>query len=277
MQDLRGKVAVVTGGGSGIGRALALCFASQGMDVVIVDIDETEAEHVANEVRYRGRRALAAACDVSSRDAVHRLAERVYAEFGAVHVLCNNAGVVTFRSAQEMRPSDWDWVIDVNLFGVIHGLEAFLPRMLAQGGEGHIVNTASVAGLFANASPGLIAYTASKFAVVGLSESLAADLEGTGIGVSVLCPGGVRTNIVFAGRNRQEEFGGPEEPNLPNGVELAADPVDLGMDPDEVASRVINAIRGKELYVLTHGETREQVRQRFEGLMAAYDRQHGRR
>ena len=270
MEELGGKTAVVTGAASGIGRGLVLGLAAEGMNVVAADIEAGPAEAVAAEARQAGAKAIAAACDVADRTAVGALADRAYAEFGAVHLLCNNAGVVAFRPAAQMRDSDWDWVIGVDLLRVVYGVQAFLSRMLAQGGEAHIVNTASIAGLFANVVPGLASYTTAKYGVVGLSESLRVDLAGSGIGVSVLCPGGVRTQIGAAGRNRQAAFGGPEAAPAPLAAGAAAN-AGAGMDPGEVAARVIRAVKRNDLYVITHPETRPGVEARFRELLAAYD------
>ena len=159
------------------------------------------------------------------------LADRAYQEFGAVHLLCNNAGICVFRPLPEMSDADWQWTLSVNLQGVVNGLQAFLPRMLAGGDEGHIVNTVSIAGLYATPGRSVGAYGATKFAVVGLSENLRLDLADSRIGVSVLCPGGVRTQIVFAGRNRPPQLGGAESP-----PERMAQGIAQGMDPACVAN-----------------------------------------
>jgi NAD(P)-dependent dehydrogenase (short-subunit alcohol dehydrogenase family) len=265
MKDLQGKTAVVTGGGSGIGRALALAFAAEGMKVVVGDIETHAANTVADEVRARGKEALAAWCDVSHLSSVQSLAEQAYERFGAVHVLCNNAGVVALgKPLAELKDPDWRWTLSVNLDGVAHGIEAFVPRMLAQVGEGHIVNTASIAGLVAGAGPGIGIYTASKYGVVGLSETLRAELAETGIGVSVLCPGGVATRIAEAERNRPEEFGGPTRTEPLVGMGNA-------MDPAVVAEKVVAGIKENRLYILTHPETKGLVEARFRAIMAAYE------
>ena len=205
MLELRGKVAVVTGGGSGIGAALARAFASQEMDVVVADVDVAGAEKVAADVRAVGRRALAVPTDVSKLASVEALAERTWDELGGCHVLCNNAGVMVIGALESRSIEDWEWVLGVNLWGVIHGVQAFVPRMLAQPGEKHIVNTGSTAGLMP--TPGVGVYATAKYAVVGLSEHLRLDLARHAIGVSVLCPGGVQTQILRSERNRPRELG----------------------------------------------------------------------
>src|SRR5439155_26239599 len=163
------------------------------------------------EVRGLGVKALAVRTDVSDRDAVLALAERTVAELGVPHLLCNNAGVVAFRPIAETSAADWQWVMGVNFFGVVHGLQAFLPRMIAGGDEAHVVNTSSVGGLVPSPGRNVGAYTASKYAVVGLTEALRHELEPSGIGVTLLCPGLVATRLLEAGRNRPDHLGGPEE------------------------------------------------------------------
>ena len=266
MQDLRGRTAVVTGGGSGIGRGLALTFASEGMNVAVVDVEEDKAEAVAGEARAKGVKAIAAKVDVTDRGQMAAFAKRVASELGGCDLLCNNAGVLTFKSAQETSDADWDWTLGVNLYGVINGVQAFLPGMLASGRGGHIVNTASIAGLFSGATGGLAAYTTSKFAVVGFTESLAADLAGTGIGVSVLCPGGVATQIGAAGRNRPDRFGGPEAPEP-----RIAGATQRGMDPLRVGEIVLRGVLEERLYIFTHPETKAGVDARTAALTDAYE------
>jgi NAD(P)-dependent dehydrogenase (short-subunit alcohol dehydrogenase family) len=200
VESLRDRVAVVTGGGSGIGRALVDVFAREGARIVVADIEEARAIEAADAVRGRGGHALAARTDVTDLAQVQALADRAFSEFGSVDVLCNNAGVAIWGSLAEATHRDWQWVLGVNLWGVIHGLEAFLPRMIAGKRRGHVVNTASMAGLVATRGLGI--YNTSKYAVVGLSETLAKDLAPHGIGVSVLCPMGVATRIRASDRNR---------------------------------------------------------------------------
>src|SRR5579859_5082689 len=210
MQELHGRIAVVTGGGSGIGRALAHAFAGEGMHVIVADIEPDAAETVASELRSRSQdvRALAVHTDVGDPASLQALAARAEHEFGHVNVLCNNAGVYLAGSLAEATREQWAWLLAVNLFGVIEGVRAFLPLLRRAGaGEAQIVNTASGAGL--SAAPGIGVYTTTKYAVVGFSESLRRDLAPEGIGVSVLCPGGVNTRIFDAARNRQAQFGGP--------------------------------------------------------------------
>jgi NAD(P)-dependent dehydrogenase (short-subunit alcohol dehydrogenase family) len=260
--DLRGKTAVVTGGASGIGRALTLRFARDGANVVVADLDTTGMEAVAAEARGLGVKALTVRTDVSELAQVEALAARAFEAFGAVHVLCNNAGVAAWGGLESASHHDWQWVLGVNLWGVIHGVEAFVPRMIARGEPGHIVNTASMAGLVA--SKGLGVYNTSKYAVVGLSETLAKDLKPYRIGVSVLCPMGVHTRIRDSERNRpaalRNQRAGGGEP-----VEL----IGRYLAPDTVADMVLAAIRSNEMYVITHDEAMEPLRRRAERLERA--------
>jgi len=254
--DVRARGAVVTGGASGIGRAMALALARDGARVVVADVDERGMDDVVHQVRARGGEAVAVRTDVSDRDQVQALAGRAFEAFGDVHVLCNNAGVVTHGGLETATHRDWQWVLGVNLWGVIHGIEAFVPRMIAQKAGGHIVNTASMAGLIA--TRGLGVYNTSKYAVVGLSETLAKDLKPYRIGVSVLCPMGVDTQIRAAGRNRPE--------SLKNAQEIAAEPVELigrTLAPETVSEMVMAAIRDDRLYIITHDEGLPPLRRRF--------------
>jgi len=259
---LRGTVGVVTGGASGIGRALAEALAREGVKIVVADLDEPGMEDAVASIRARGGEAVAVRTDVSDLGSVRALADRAFGTFGRVHVLCNNAGVGVEGGIEAATHRDWRWVLGVNLWGVIHGLEAFLPRMIAQGEPGHIVNTASMAGLIA--SKGLGVYNTSKYAVVGLSETLVKDLKPYNIGVSVLCPMGVTTRIGQSDRNRPSA--------LRNDAPSAAEPVELigrSLAPDAVAEMVLAAIRANQLYVITHDEGLEPLRRRFERMEQA--------
>ena len=257
--ELRGRTAVVTGGASGIGRALILRFARDGANVVIADVDEPSMASVVGEAQSLGIKAMAVRTDVSELSQVQALAARAFEAFGAVHVLCNNAGVAAWGGIESATHRDWQWVLGVNLWGVIHGVEAFVPRMIARGEPAHIVNTASMAGLIA--SKGLGVYNTSKYAVVGLSETLAKDLRPYRIGVSVLCPLGVQTRIRDSERNRPAALRNERtEPATP--VEL----IGRSLAPDAVADMVLAAIHANELYVITHDESLEPLRRRFERI-----------
>ena len=257
--ELRDRTAVVTGGASGIGRALILRFARDGANVVIADVDEPGMASVVGEAEGLGVKAIGVRTDVTELSQLQALAARAFDTFGAVHVLCNNAGVAAWGGLESATHRDWQWVLGVNLWGVIHGIEAFVPRMIARGEPAHIVNTASMAGLIA--SKGLGVYNTSKYAVVGLSETLAKDLRPYRIGVSVLCPLGVQTRIRDSERNRPAV--------LRNERAESATPVELigrSLAPEAVADMVLAAIHANELYVITHEESLEPLRRRFERM-----------
>jgi NAD(P)-dependent dehydrogenase (short-subunit alcohol dehydrogenase family) len=270
MDDFRGKVAVVTGGASGIGFGLAQRFAVEGMKVVLADIEEPALKHAADMLRADGADVLAVPTDVSDHDAVHHLAAATFERFGTAHVVCNNAGIGTGGPAWMVSEAQWRWIVGVNLMGVVHGIQAFVPRLLEQG-EGHVVNTASAAGLLSG--PAMSPYFATKHAVVALSESLAADLAmaGSTVGVSVLCPGFVRTRIQESDRNRPHDV--PDAvmltPEIADRREMMNALIAGGMDPSDVADHVVDAIRAKKLHIFTHPEMVEAIRQRFDRIVEA--------
>lgn len=209
MEQLEGRVAVITGGASGIGLGIARAFAGAGARLALFDVEERALAEAEAELSKRGAEVIAVRADVSDAASLDAAARQVEDRFGRVHVLCNNAGVLVQGPLAESSAADWRWLVGVNLFGVANGLARFLPGMRAHGEGGHVVNTSSVAGLLA--LPGLGIYSATKFAVLALSETLRAELAPDGIGVSVLCPGGVRTRIHEAGRNRPDALGGPPQ------------------------------------------------------------------
>lgn len=268
--DFKGKTAFVTGGASGIGYAMARAFGHAGMNVAIADIDDIAAKVAAEKLRTEQVKAFPVRCDVSERAAVRAAALEAVAAFGKIHVVCNNAGVAVGGPMGTVGERDWDWIIDVNLKSVVYGTETFLPLIRSHGEGGHIVNTASMAGMIS--PPGMEPYSATKFAVVALSEGWAAQLAPEGIGVSVLCPGFVRTRIHESGRARQDKYGGAGTVDaLGNGSAEAAQAVMSGIDPDVVGARVLEAIEKNETYIFTHPNLREFVQMRFAGIMAGFD------
>jgi NAD(P)-dependent dehydrogenase (short-subunit alcohol dehydrogenase family) len=262
VESLQDRIAVVTGGASGIGRALCVALARGGARVVVADLDEAGMARTAEDVRTAGSRAVAVRADVSRLGDVLALADRAFGEWGAVHVLCNNAGVAVHGGLESAAHEDWEWVLGVNLWGVVHAIEAFVPRMIAQRQGGHIVNTASMAGLIA--SQGLGVYNTSKYAVVGLSETLQKDLRPYGIGVSVLCPMGVATAIHESERNRPLHLRGA---GAPRGAPVPL--IGRTLTPEHVAERVLRAIHDDRLYVITHEEGLAPLRRRFERMEQA--------
>jgi NAD(P)-dependent dehydrogenase (short-subunit alcohol dehydrogenase family) len=270
MDDLRGKVAVITGGASGIGLAVGKRFAREGMCLVLADIERPALDKAVEEVRRLGAEVLGALTDVGDREQVERLAEQTFERFGAAHVLFNNAGVAIGGGAETMRHEDWEWVIRVNLWGVIHGVTSFVPRMIEQREGGHIVNTSSFAGLVPN--QGAIIYCTTKYAVVGLSEVLHRDLSQYGIGVSVFCPMLVDTNIFSSDRNRPSELGGAKAVPPPPEAEIADRPLVGGtITAEEAAEQVLEGIRKQELYIFTHEASRQYIQRRFARIDRAFE------
>ncbi len=268
--DFAGKGAVVTGAASGIGRGIAGALAGAGARVVLADFDAAGAERAAAELAAAGADASSLALDVSDREAVYRAAETVQARLGRVHILCNNAGVgYEGVPVDDIPDGDWDWVLGVNLFGVIHGIKAFVPLIAAHGEGGHVVNTASIGGM--QVRPGFHrgAYVTAKYAVVGLSEALANDVARHGIGVSVLCPAAVDTQIYKPERDRPARFGGATD--IGRGSEHLRGLLKAGMSPDTIGQWVLRAIRDRAFYILPHAETREWLDERHERIRAAYD------
>jgi NAD(P)-dependent dehydrogenase (short-subunit alcohol dehydrogenase family) len=277
MQELRGRVAVITGAGSGIGAGLARRCAAEGMRVVLADVERGPVEAVAADLRRGGAEAEAVVVDVRDPVALVRLADRTWEVFGGCHLLVNNAGVVAYRPIAELEISDWRWILSVNLDGVIHGLHAFLPRLRAQGGPAHVVNTASMAGLMPLEGAGLGAYAASKYAVVAISETLRQELAPEGIGVSVVCPGGVATRINEAERNRPTELRRSAPGAAPDMARVAGagsrlERPELPLDAETTADRILAAVRADELYVITHPRWLPLVRERHAAIESAFER-----
>ena len=280
MRALAGKTAFVTGGASGIGLALGRVFAEAGMKVMLADIETDALSAAVDGLRDFAPGVRGVACDVADPVSVGRAAETAYAAFGNVHVVCNNASVGGGSGIDDISVDNWRWVLDVNLMGVLHGIRTFLPHIRGHGEGGHIVNTASMAGM--NSGLGFSPYSASKFAVVNMSEGLAMQITPLGIGVTVLCPGFVRTRISESGRNRPPRYGPPRTPDPASSAgALAATLAELGrsgLDPSDVAARVLTAIHEDELYLFTHprAEWRAELAQRFDAILAAMDKAAGR-
>lgn len=270
MQEFRGKTAVVTGAGSGIGRALSLAFAAEGMRVAMADIDADGLEESAWPARDGGSPAdvMTQVCDVSDADSVDKLADAVFDRWGQVDVVCNNAGVFVGGFIWDRPAADFEFVLGANLWGILNGIRAFVPRMISQGTEGHIVNTASVAGLFG--APFEAPYAVSKFAAFAATESLAHDLEaiGSSIKASVLCPGMITTNIVDSDRHRPDRLATDVTDDQKFVADYLAQAVADGMDPGEVARIVIAALRADQFLILTHESYPQLLIDRVQALVA---------
>lgn len=272
MEDLAGRVAVITGAGSGMGKAFAQRFAAEGMKVVAADIQPDALEATVGEIDVAGHEVAGVHVDVSSAASVRALADEAYARFGAVHVLCNNAGVEGYLDGAvwEATDRDWEWTVGVNFWSVVHGIRAFVPRMLSSGEPGHVVNTCSMTSIV---TAGNI-YSVTKQAVLALTELLDADLRkrGAPIGVTALCPGTIATNLFHGSRNRPQELRNPDAPEpAGEGRELRERMhavLAAGMPPAEVAGQLVSAIRGGGLYLLTDHEWDDRVVQRHRAIMA---------
>jgi NAD(P)-dependent dehydrogenase (short-subunit alcohol dehydrogenase family) len=266
MDPFRDRTAVITGGAGGIGMAMARAFAARGARLVIADLDEPALLRALSELQEGGAEVLAVPTDVTRLESVQALAAAARARFGAVHIVCNNAGVATFGEMHRASHRDWVFTMNVNFWGVVHGVETFVPVLLEHAQGGHIVNTASMAGLVGMRWLGI--YCASKFAVVGLTESLHRELVPLGVGVSVLCPMIVDTGInENSARMRPAELRNAEELPVPPASAMAGGVIAA----DEVARRVVRGIERGDLYILTHPEQREFLRRRAQKLDAMFE------
>ncbi len=268
MKDFSGKVAVVTGGASGIGRAMAERFAREGMKIVLADVEQAALKQAETEMRAAGATVISVPTDVSKLEQVQALAQRTLQEFSQVDIICNNAGVAALGMPSWEAPiQDWQWVLGVNLWGVIHGVHTFVPIMLQQGTEAHVVNTASLAGLMTG--PMMSTYCVAKHGVVALSETLHHELTalGANVKVSVLCPAWVNTRLIDAARNRPASLKreGEQPPQPLEGMvrQLLA----TGLSPENVAEQVLEAVRNDRFYILTHPESKATVEQRMENIL----------
>ena len=279
MRDLAGKTAFITGGASGLGLAMAHSFCAAGMKVAIADIEPAALQKAEAQLRPSNAEVLALQLDVTDRAAMAQAADRTEQAFGKVHVVCNNAGVAVAGTVDGMTYADWDWVVGVNLQGVINGVQTFLERIKSHGEGGHFVNTASVAGLLP--FPGLSVYNTAKYAVLGLSEAMRIDLAAHGIGVSVLCPGVVNTNIFDSGRNRPAALQSDASEGsvdlaeqLPDDEQSARIQALLAnaLEPSVIGDMVLHAIQEDEPYIFSHPEFAEMAVARHQDMLSAFER-----
>jgi NAD(P)-dependent dehydrogenase (short-subunit alcohol dehydrogenase family) len=264
MRDVEGRVAFITGGGSGVGLGMAKAFVAAGMRVAIADI---RADHLEEALAKLGDGAHAIELDVTDREAFARAADETERVLGNVHVLCNNAGINLFNDIADATYQDWDWVLGVNLGGVVNGVVTFVPRIKAHGERGHVVNTASMAAFVAG--PGAGIYTTAKFAVHGLSDALRWSLLPHGIGVSMVCPGLVKSKIYESDRIRPAELSTDTTPADPEFMQILPGLHEAGMEPDEIGEKVLRAIRNNDFYVFTHPDHRDELRAIYDEIMAA--------
>jgi len=267
MEQLRNRVAVITGGASGIGFATAEALAREGVRIVLADIEPQALDAAVARIDALGVKAEGVVCDVRDRKAVDALADAAFERMGAVHIVFLNAGVAVSGPVTRMTHDDWRWVIDVDLWGVIHGVESFAQRIVEQGEGGHIAATASFAGMVPNI--GLGPYCVAKYGVVALMEVLHRELREHGVGTSVLCPMRVKTNIDASGRNRQSDYGGPEKQNYPEVDEsqMAGRQIPVA----GVAQLVVDGIKRNKLYLFPHPEAREFIQRRFKRIDQAFE------
>ncbi|OUS10400.1 hypothetical protein A9Q89_11305 [Gammaproteobacteria bacterium 53_120_T64] len=265
MKDVQGKVAFITGAASGMGLGMARAFSAAGMKVMLGDIQKEPLDAAVAELQGQGRDVAGVVVDVTDRDSVFAAAQATVDAFGKVHVCVNNAGVGADGSAEDTSEKNWRWTIDVNMWGVVWGLQAFMPLIKEHGEGGHVINTASMAGMFSWKN--LSAYNASKYAVVAMSETAMAEHTEDNIGVSVLCPGVVNTNLGTSARNRGEDYGGSTDKKSEQMVAM----LKKGLNPDVVGEQVLEAIIDDQPYIFTDPGLRSWVESRFQRILAGYD------
>lgn len=265
MKDVQNKVAFITGAASGMGLGMARAFSAAGMKVMLGDIQKEPLDAAVAELKGKGRDVAGVEVDVTDRDSVFAAAQATVDAFGKVHVCVNNAGVGADGSAEDTSEKNWRWTIDVNMWGVVWGLQAFMPLIKEHGEGGHVINTASMAGMFSWKN--LSAYNASKYAVVAMSETAMAEHIDDNIGVSVLCPGVVNTNLGTSARNRGDDYGGSTDKKSEQMVAM----LKKGLNPDVVGEQVLEAIIDDQSYIFTDPGLRSWVENRFERILAGYD------
>ena len=266
MKDFKGKVAVITGAASGIGLGMARVFGREGMKVAMLDVRREPLEAAVEEISGLQINVIGIETDVSDSKSVEAAAARVEAEFGRVDIVCNNAGVLIHdKDIIDITPAEWEWIIGVNLHGVINGVRAFLPRIRKHGEGGHIVNTASIGGFQVGAAMRTPAYAVTKFGVVAVSEGLRNELAGSNIGVSILAPAATDTGIYRSPQHKPQKFGGPD-----GGPDPTPDVLRAGARPDQIGRRVLDGIMHDDFYIFTHIETRDWLSKRHQGIIDSF-------
>jgi NAD(P)-dependent dehydrogenase (short-subunit alcohol dehydrogenase family) len=269
MMEFSGKTAFVTGAANGIGLGVCRALARNGANIVLADIEQSQLEIARKELSTFNVRTRAIEVDVSDAAAFERAADQAEAEFGSIHFLFNNAGVsLGAMPLWELTPEQWEWIFGVNIFGVINGIKALVPRMRRHGERGHVVNTASIGGLQVNPKLRNGSYAMTKYAVVAASEALALDLEGSNLGVSVLCPALVATTLHASSQRRPARLGGPYQRP---GADAAKVWQSAGLSPDDVGKRVLDAVARSEFFIFTHEEPRAWIEERHARLLAGFD------
>ena len=267
--DISGKTAIVTGAASGIGLGIATALAEAGANVVMADIQKDAVEAAAHGLSGTNKQVMATRIDVTQEESVLAALAEAERKFGKLHIACNNAGVPMHGTKLiDVPVKDWEFVIGVNVWGIIHGIRHFVPAILKHGEEGHVVNTASVAGFQNRRGTDQGPYSMSKYAALSLSEALEIELEGTNVGVSVLCPGPIRTNIATGARNRPEHMGGPQVRTNDEAM-LAERLAQTGLDPKKVGDRVVDAIRTKTFYAFVSAVPADVIKARHRRIEAA--------
>ena len=269
LTNLSNKVAVVTGAASGIGLGTVRALVAEGVNVAMLDVEEQALRAAAQEFDDANVTVKPWVVDVGDRDAVAATAESIVADFGRLDIAFNNAGVAAGGPVDESSYADWDWVINVNLYGVIHGMHAFVPHIKKHGDGGHVINTASILGHIASANMAI--YSATKFAVLGISEAAREDLAPHGIGVSALCPGMIATNIIGSSRNRQSRFGTSNDLFSEGRDEMHERFNTEGLSPDRVGEQVVHGIKNDKPYIFTHADLHQPIRARFERILGSFD------
>jgi NADP-dependent 3-hydroxy acid dehydrogenase YdfG len=269
MQETTGKVALITGAASGIGLGMARAFVRAGIHTVLTDIEQDALDAALAELGGTGAETMGIPLDVNDRHQFAAAADAAEARFGKIHIVCNNAGVAAGGPIDTLSYADWDWVLGVNLHGVINGMMTFLNRIKAHQEGGHFVNTASILGHLAR--PGNAIYASTKFAVVAISEAARADLEPHGIGVTALCPGLINTSIIKSHRNRPQHLKSDRAPRSAEQVSQAEARFAQGMHPDRVGEMVLDGIRKNRPYIFTHRALREGIERRMQSVLSAFD------